>query len=587
MLTSLIIQTTSGTYLDDWSLFARSCIVRSGEHGFESLEAELQLPFYDAFNYYVNYGPLKVICIFGPSRIFEGRLNDPTQFVRGANGGLKIVALGYWIALSDTQIVALWSTTQLQDWKLITSNLIASCIPERFEMINQTDQLSIAPKKNENQSNTVFGAYYYIVPDGGSRDINGVALDFSIVAADANWRLEINSYAAGFTSGANLVTISSAAGTVTGCVNTTLTARSIIAIFFYSNTSRAPFTGETGDVRCRITNVRLVTATTNRLATSLTANRTAGTNVTATVGSTSGMYVGQNLQVDPNSTTGETVTVISIGSATQFNATFAKSYLSGVAIRSMIVYPNEIINDCVAIVAALNSTQISAATGMIQNQGVDQLDAIFEDMTPADVINTLVKSAGDTQTTPRVWTALVYDNQQLIVRPRGTGRAWLIDADSLDIQRALSQLANSITAVYSEPAGRKRRTTATDSSSVARFGLTRRKTVHANTADVIQAGRVRDTTLYYARDPIPRVNFPINAIYDGAGIWHDPRELRADDTVTIRNFPPIVATLYDKIRTLVVTRVSYDVIAGRLKDVELELPMPNLDAQLARITKRV
>ncbi len=63
--------------------------------------------------------------------------------------------------------------------------------------------------------------------------------------------------------------------------------------------------------------------------TSLTAPVTAGNNVTASVGSTSAMYVGAMVLIDRGLSTQEVITVLSVLTGTQFTANFAFSHTTG------------------------------------------------------------------------------------------------------------------------------------------------------------------------------------------------------------------------------------------------------------------
>jgi len=583
MMTSLIVQTASGVFIDDWSTFVRSGVVHTGEHGFESLEAALRIPFYDAFNYYLNYGALRVIATFGPMRIFEGRLNDATQFIHGASGGLKIVALGHWVALSDVPHTALWSISGVRDWRQMNELDITNRTPAKYQA-NNSNQLYLTTQKGIIFNNGAdVGSWLYQIPDGSSRQIVGASFDYTI-NLPLNWVFQYIRHQAGFTGSAGTTAVTGSGAQVSGSLNVTFSGCDYIEFAIFNNTgANSTPAGETGANFIRLTNIRLVSSTANRISTTLGTAIAAGTR-TVTPASMANIYVGQRLQI--GGTISESVIVTAITSTT-FTAVFAQAHLAADTVQAHVIYPDEIIKDCVTTVNAVNSTQISASLGMIQSQGVDQVDAIFEDSLPSDAINTLVKSAGDNQTIPRVWTALIYENRQLIVRPRGSGRTWYIDIDSLDIQRSLTQLANRVVILYTDASGRKQRSTASDATSIARVGITRGKIVRGNVSNSVQANLMRDTILASTKEPIPRVNVPISAIYDSSGAWHDPRELRADDTITIRNFPPIVGLVYDKIRTLVVTRVSYDLVSGQLKDVELELPQPNLDVQVARLTKQL
>jgi hypothetical protein len=299
------------------------------------------------------------------------------------------------------------------------------------------------------------------------------------------------------------------------------------------------------------------------------------------------MFVGQKLNIsNAAGTVGETVTVLSIGSSSQFNATFINAYAIGEIVRAHVIYPDEIIKDCVTFMDGVNATQIDVDVTAVQSQAIDIDQAVYEDVYPTEIINQLIAKS-DTQVPPRQWVAMVYDNQRLIVRPRGTGLAWYTDITSLQIVRTLTELYNSTYVVYKDVANKRnlRTTTNADANSVAKFQITRRKAVVVDTTSVTFAGQVRDSVLALQLDPIPRASITLERVFDARGSPYPLFFMHADDTLTLRNIPPILGgSVYDKIRTLVITRTDYDVIAGTMK-LELEIPMPNVDVQLAKALK--
>lgn len=330
--------------------------------------------------------------------------------------------------------------------------------------------------------------------------------------------------------------------------------------------------------------MRLVTSTTNRISTTLGTNIAAGTK-TVTPASMARIYVGQRLNIDQGSATVAESVIVTAITATTFTAVFAFAHVIASTVTAHVIYSDEIIKDCVSIVSALNPTQLSSDVALIQSQGVDLDQAIYEDQYPTQIINELLTKSDD-QTPPRQWVALVYDDQRLIVRPRGTGFAWFTDITSLDVVRTLTELYNSVYAVYKDASNKRNLRTAanTDVASVTKFQITRKKPIHVDTTSATQATGVRDSVLALQLDPIPRAKITIERIYDASGTPFPLHFIRADDTLTLRNLPPILGTIYDKIRTLVITRTDVDLIDGSIS-LELEIPMPDIGVQLTQALK--
>lgn len=573
--------------LADWSTRVVSCHVRTGVHGYESCEAEIQIPFLEAFLYYQQLGPLKLRVSWGAYKIWEGRLEDPTQFSEMRGSGLRIVALGQWVALSDTDYTALWSDTRYDQWRLMTAFDAATRWPEKY-IFNTQDRVLIGLQKNTSYTlNADLGQACYRAPDDSTRDIIGIQFDYTALLP-LNWQLYVQTMdqSFGFVQN-NLIFTATGAAQVGSIHLTGLTAGAkIISFLVYNNAGTAVFAGENAADYFSATNIRVVTSTTNRIATTLGTNIAAGTR-TVTPASMSKIYVGQRLFISQGTAVGESVIVTAI-TTTTFTAVFAFAHVIADTVNAHIVFPDEIIKNCVSTVNALNSSQLSSDTALIQSQAVDLDQAVYEDAKPAEIITELLTKS-DNQTPPRQWVALVYDAEQLVVRPRGTGSSWSTDVISLEVVRTLTQLYNSVYAVHSETTNKRKLRTAVnaDSVSVTKFGLTRRKAIQVDTNDATQANKIRDAVLALQLDPIPRASVTIDRVFDRYGNPFPLFMVRADDTLTLRNLPPVLSSvLYDKIRTLVITRTDVDLINGSI-DLELEIPMPNLDVQMAQALKGV
>lgn len=254
---------------------------------------------------------------------------------------------------------------------------------------------------------------------------------------------------------------------------------------------------------------------------------------------------------------------------------------------SASVYADEIARDLVATVAALNSSQLSSATGLIQSPALDLRDEVYEDEYPADILTRLAR-LGDSSTPPRRWETGVYDGRVLHFRPLGdAARAWYVDAASLRLERSLDQLRNSAYAVYQDSSGTTQRgSVSTDAASVSRYGVTRREAVHAQTTSLTQANVQRDAALQDKKDPKPRAAITFGELYDAAGSRYPLFLARAGDTITMRNLPPTLSVEVDRIRTFRISETEYSADTDTLQ-VTPESPLPSLEVLLARRQERL
>lgn len=565
-----------GTLVLDATPFAEGVTASTNDHGFEALPATIPMLMVEAFRMYTS-STLYAALIRDNTIVWEGRLEDPSVYA-GANGsGLNVQALGAWRALTDDRYIALWSTTSVADWRVLTTEDAAGLVPEKAE--NDTNnRLYIAARKNETFSNAVTNALGFLIPDRSSREIIGVQYDWEFKAPNATWRFLIRSASSAWVAATTIQTVNGNGAVQTGSTNSTFAAAPNLRLDLNYNAAAAIYAGETGDCYIKFTNIRIVTTTTNRINTTLGTTIAAGTR-TVTPAAMTGIYVGQRLRI--GGAVHESVVVTAITSTT-FTAVFAQAHNLADPVQAFLIYADEIAKDIVSQISTLNSTQLSSSTTLIQSPGVDLNDEIYEDQSPADVLIHLT-GLGDNQTTPRQWEVGVWERRVLHFRPRGdAAKAWYVDVTDLGIARTLEDLSNSVYADYKDPNDRTLRTTnSTDSTSIARYGLTRRSNIVVDTTSNVQATVQVSAQLADHKDPLPRATVAFDAVYDAGGARWPLWLVRSGDTITIRNLPPTITTSVNRIQTFRISHTTYTP-ATRSLAVELEVPPPRLATLLAR-----
>lgn len=440
------------------------------------------------------------------------------------NGGVQLGAFGYQRALGDLPYTALWSTTDYSEWFVMDSSMVAATNKDQFSFDNN-NRLYITPTNGSTQGTVTpakIGRWGFAKPMRGEGDILAVSFNYEFLTP-ADWRgIFVSFGSVVYPLGSNVWGASTTEWTINGSG-----------------------TLQTGGTTLNI----------------------------------AGTARGMNFRLDYNAA--DATYGFATGShylkITDFRA---KATTSGSVLAS------EIAGALVAYVNGTNSDQISTSTVLIESPGMDLTDEIYEDELPSDILNKLV-ALGDNQTPPRQWEWGVYEDRRLHFRPRGSqARAWYVDASALELERTIEQLVNSAYAEYQDPSGRKARTiVATDSDSVARYGLTRRSIVSANTTSSAQAGVYRDAEIADMKDIIPRSAVVFDRLYDAAGGLWPLWMCRSGDTITIRNLPPSLSTSLDRIRTFRVSETEYDVDEDVLT-VTPESPVPSLQTIEAQRSAR-
>jgi hypothetical protein len=584
MIQFAIYSSASGSIVADYSNRIQGAQIATNDRGYAECNGFIPLSLAESFMLYDRTGlPHVRFSDTSSGVMYEGRLED----VELTDGGVNVTALGYARALSDTPYIAFWSTTSVGAFQGTTgSTSVAYNESERWQR-DTNNRLYITLIKGNTYTLNKAAGLLMSVPYGSTQAILGMqfSLEQNLPAA-FTWRAVTfgGDISLGLTGGVAQASAVGTAALVNRAYHLTFASQTTAGLDLLCNTGGAP-AGETGTNYVKITNLRLVGATTNRVNTTLTANRGAGVNVTATVGATAGMYVGMQLVINSGANPSEIVTVLSIGSATQFNATFVGAYVIGNAVQGFQILADEIADDLVSAVSTLNSTQLSASTALIASPGLDLQNEVYEDQFPNDIMDYL---AGIGDSAGFQWEWGVRDNQRLYFRRQGSAaRTWYIDISAIDVQRLLDQMSNSIYGLYQDANGRTLRTASTsDATSIARYGVTRRQALSVSTTSATQALLQQSSALADGKDPKPRSEVVIDKVFDANGSRWPLWSVAAGDTVIIRNLAPTLSTAIDRIRVFRLSRATYDVDSDTLA-IEPETPRPTLEALLAQLTAGV
>jgi hypothetical protein len=555
--------------------------VTTGPRGLERIGAEVPLSTYQSFEVYRRLGGLVADVTAAGSRVARGRVEDITISDRGAS----ITALGPWRELSDVLYTGLWSASGVSGWAEegpgISSNL-TTWAPQLYDF-EFTERIVVRLIKGTTYpaAGARRGGVTFRIPHLSKRDI--VGLQFRVrVLVPTGWVWNVERYPNDdYSFGATVTSRTSEGVLIDRAYNLVFTGAKAVGLHVVNDTGMASTpAGETGSWYMLLTDLRVVTSNANRIATKLTANITAGNNVTASVSSTAGMYVGCQLCINNGGAGSEIVTVESITSATQFVADFANNHTSGANVHGAKVRADEVVSSLLSFTKGINSGGVlSSSTALVQICDRDLLNAGWEDTTPADIIGELAERGDGTQ---RFETGAQGDGA-LYFRPAGSAaQEWFVDAVDISVQRTLDGLVNSVYARYQDADGRTLRTSASaDAVSVRRFGLTRRGVVDADTTVPEIATNVAATALDQTADPVPRASLTVSRIYSPGGNLSPLWLVRSGDTVTIRNLPPAAGAI-DRIVTFRVAETTWDATEGTLQLVP-ESPLPDYEHQAAAI----
>jgi hypothetical protein len=231
------------------------------------------------------------------------------------------------------------------------------------------------------------------------------------------------------------------------------------------------------------------------------------------------------------------------------------------------VTPTAIISDVISLAPALSSS-----TELIASNTIDLNDIVYEDVYPANILTELAER-GDVS--GNRYEVGVDTYKRLYYRLQGArSREWFITAQSIRLSRSMNALFNSVYGVYKDLIGGNVRTSASsNTTSVNRYGVTRKAFVTSDTTDANEAQYLRDVSLAASKDLMPRATFSVSQVY-GVGINPVPPFLvQAGDYITITDLPPTPDNTLNKARRMRITSTDYDCDTGRLT-IEPEQPAP-------------
>lgn len=241
------------------------------------------------------------------------------------------------------------------------------------------------------------------------------------------------------------------------------------------------------------------------------------------------------------------------------------------------VTPRAIIADVIAHVDEVNPGQLSANLALVDDIALDLLDYQSEDRYGVQVLQELAE-LGDDGSPPQRMEVGVWDGRRVHYRVRGSqARTFYVDAAEMFVNRSIDKLHNGNYSRYKDQYRRVRRTsTLIDDASAARYGITRISEQSLNTTQAAEAEAYRDQVVEYGRHITPDSEVKIPALYTANGSAVAKHNLRAGDTIVIRNIPPTASQDVDMIRRMRVDRTSYQVDTDELS-VVLEFPRPRLE----------
>lgn len=282
-----IVDRIGGTLLVDSSL-ASSFVFSTNEHGAESVRATFAMSPVEAARIFDRIGTPHAVVSADGGVLWAGRVED----VGITDEGLSVTAYGYWRALSDVPYTALWSDTRMENWRVITSNIMSNRTPERY-VINLDTQIYISLTKGAVFSNNAdVGEVAYYIQSGSSRGIVAFNFVYSMLLP-AGWMFRIDLYTNGLYVSSPL-TVAATGVVQTATQTLTFTACHEVHVLIFNSTGGnytvAAETGAfylgVGSASFRIKTTTSSTVSGDLIAADLAANTTGLSTSTALIQST-------------------------------------------------------------------------------------------------------------------------------------------------------------------------------------------------------------------------------------------------------------------------------------------------------------
>lgn len=250
----LVRDSITGPLLGDWTE-AQGVSFSTNEHGFAELTGFKPAGLAESFSFYRREDPFHIELTDGRSPVYQGRVED----IRIVPGGFGFTAFGYWRAFDDLLINADYSNTDLSDWGVLQDDEVAEVdTPVRYEN-DKYSRLYMAPKTDATfADNEGHGSFGYAVPDLSSTQLTRITFNWYF-KAPSPWTVELTRCDKDWS--VNSVVWSEVGdGTLQTGSSELVTFAATDALRFtmyYDNATPTTFTGETGDVYFKATEVRV------------------------------------------------------------------------------------------------------------------------------------------------------------------------------------------------------------------------------------------------------------------------------------------------------------------------------------------
>jgi hypothetical protein len=529
---------------------------------------------------YVDDSRIRLVTLARWGKVALFRLMTPKLI----DDGVAFEAILLIAALEDDEYAAVWSDTLTSHWSVLTKDVLANRREDRYEM-DTNNRVYISARKNEqfynvSASDGTSGSQVLPIPADSSRKWLVLQCDYEYKTSDTTWRCSLQRFNSAWGNLGDALTLVGSTTVVRGAFCAAFAATEyLVATMLYNTATPTLFIGETGDCYFKLTNVRAATSTTNMVNTTVTSGAIAIGAATVSVSTAAGtnaanLHVGQRVVINSGAADSESVVLTAVGVGT-ITATFTKAHLAGATVRAIVVYDQEIVSDILSQVTTLNpASGMKSSTALIRSSGRDLLDKAWSAASPISVISELAA--------PADYAYGVTEDAYLYYWPKGTNaREWSVRAADIELSRPVESTRNSIRVMYENAAGVPQVTAyATDAPSVAANGITRRRTISAQTSSATEAALIRDTALADQKKRATQSSVSFRKLYDRAGVEYPPGLIRPGDTITITNLPAILSTF--SLRTFTVADVAEDLETGQVS-VTPEEPLPRLDVLFARL----
>lgn len=236
--------------------------------------------------------------------------------------------------------------------------------------------------------------------------------------------------------------------------------------------------------------------------------------------------------------------------------------------------------------AGANGNQLSADVGGIAATTRDYTNEIYEDATPARILDTLAQREQHTWRVGRDRRLAFFPNETSPYPANHTHTgAWRVDLTQIELERVMSQLTNSAYGVYADASGRTLRTAvAADASSVYDHGAAVRRPVSIRTTSQTLAEAMRDVALADGKRPAPRAAIVFRRVTTMAGAPVHPTQVAGGDVLLLGGLPGRLSASLDQIAVFQVARTRLTLARGARPVLAVEPldPPQTLEVLLAR-----